>query len=68
MSDNWKELPRQETGNASESRVVPAIGATIARREPIILLKRVDFPTLGRPMRTTDRSFRGIECVSLAIT
>ena len=46
---------------------------TIARevREtglPIILLNSVDFPTLGRPIRTTDGSFRGIDCVSLAIT
>src|SRR5439155_6728044 len=45
---------------ASESRVVPAIGATIARREPMMRLKRVDLPTFGRPTRTTDGSLRDI--------
>ena len=45
---------------ASESRVVPAIGATIARRDPAIRLKRVDFPTLGRPTSTTDGDFLAI--------
>ena len=44
----------------SESRVVPAIGATIARREPMMRLNRVDFPTLGRPTSTTDGNFGGI--------
>jgi hypothetical protein len=42
------------------SRVVPAIGATIARRDPIILLKSVDLPTFGRPTSTTDGSSRAI--------
>ena len=36
------------------------IGATIARREPIIRLKRVDFPTLGRPTSTTKGGVRVI--------
>ena len=49
-------MPRHDAGTASESRVVPAIGATIARREPMMRLKRVDFPTLGRPTSTTDGS------------
>ena len=31
-------------------------GATIARRVPVIRLKSVDLPTLGRPTRTTDGS------------
>ena len=36
------------------SRVVPAIGVTIARRVPVMRLKSVDLPTLGRPTSTTD--------------
>lgn len=32
-----------------ESRVVPATSLTIARLEPKIVLRREDFPTLGRP-------------------
>src|SRR5262249_14927530 len=38
----------------------PATGATIARRLPVILLKSVDFPTLGRPTSTTDGRLRGM--------
>src|SRR6185503_1844946 len=41
-------------------RVVPAIGVTIARRVPVIRLKSVDLPTLGRPTRTTEGRGRGI--------
>ena len=40
-------------GRTSASRVVPASGATIARRLPVIRLKSVDFPTFGRPTSTT---------------
>src|SRR5687767_9734811 len=35
------------------SRVVPATGATIARRVSVMRLNRVDFPTFGRPTSTT---------------
>ena len=49
VSNSSKVVPRQTAGRASESRVVPAIGATIARRVPVMRLKSVDFPTFGRP-------------------
>src|ERR1035441_3214 len=35
------------------SRVMPGSSPTIARRCPVIRLKRVDLPTLGRPTMTT---------------
>src|SRR5947209_3662601 len=35
------------------SRVIPGSSPTIARRCPVIRLKRVDFPTLGLPTMTT---------------
>jgi hypothetical protein len=36
--------------------VVPGIAVTMERRVPVRRLKSVDFPTLGRPTRTTDGS------------
>ena len=36
VSNNSKVCPRQKTGRARASRVVPATGATIARRLPVI--------------------------------
>jgi hypothetical protein len=56
VSKSSNVVPRQTAGRASESRVVPAAGATIARREPVIRLNKVDFPTLGRPTRITEGS------------
>ena len=44
------------------SRVVPAMGATIDRRVPVMRLKRVDLPTFGRPTSTTSDP-----CARLAI-
>src|SRR5688572_3345643 len=44
---------RQSAGCWMTSRVVPAVALTIARRVPPIRLKSVDFPTFGRPTRTT---------------
>src|SRR5919106_2956475 len=35
------------------SRVTPGVSSTIARRRPVIRLKRVDLPTLGRPTMAT---------------
>src|SRR5579872_5369180 len=35
------------------SRVIPGSSPTMARRCPVMRLKRVDFPTLGRPTITT---------------
>ncbi len=31
----------------------PGVGSTIALRDLVILLNKVDFPTLGRPIRAT---------------
>src|SRR4029078_5249430 len=42
----------------TESRVVPAIGVTIATSSPARRLSRLDFPTFGRPMRTAVRPSR----------
>ena len=53
VSNSSKETFRHVTGRPSASRVVPATGATIARREPEIRLKSVDLPTLGRPTSAT---------------
>jgi hypothetical protein len=36
------------------------MGATIARREPVIRLNNVDLPTFGRPASTTEGSLWGI--------
>src|SRR5581483_12328629 len=35
------------------SRVMPGSSPTMARLSPVMRLKRVDFPTLGRPTITT---------------
>ena len=44
-----KSLPFQPTRPYCLSRVVPAVGSTMAVRVWVRRLKRVDFPTLGRP-------------------
>src|ERR1019366_8789852 len=41
------------TAWSTESRVVPAMGETIARSVPTSALSRVDLPTFGRPMIAT---------------
>src|SRR4051812_18050376 len=51
MSENV--FPCHSAGWAMVSRVVPGTGVTMARRVSVIRLKRVDFPTLGRPTSTT---------------
>ena len=47
VSDSWNAAPRQTTGRASESRVVPATGATMARREPVIRLNKRGLADVG---------------------
>src|SRR5262249_18567163 len=44
---------RHSAVRSSMSRVVPATGATIDRRVPVMRLKSVDLPTFGRPTSTT---------------
>src|SRR5260221_4359389 len=53
VSTREKWLPCHSAGWALVSRVVPASGATMAWRELVMLLNRVDFPTIGRPTSTT---------------
>ena len=53
VSTSEKRLPCHFAGWAMVSRVVPATGATIARRVSVMRLNSVDFPTLGRPTSTT---------------
>src|SRR5690606_25120500 len=50
------------------SRVVPATGATIDRRVPVMRLKSVDLPTFGRPTSTRcgRRAWRDIYARSVA--
>ena len=57
-----EDRPRQRVAGR------PGDGRDDARREPVMRLKRVDFPTFGRPTRTTDGCFTGIrQQVSLSL-
>src|SRR5436853_7374600 len=60
VSTASKCTPHHSAGCAMTSRVVPAMGVTIARRFPVMRLNSVDLPTLGRPTSTTDGWRRGI--------
>ena len=42
------------------SRVMPGSSPTMERRSPVMRLKSVDFPTLGRPTITTVGSVRAL--------
>src|SRR5690348_9279878 len=57
VSTTSNGTPRHSACCAMTSRVVPAIGVTIARRVPVMRLNSVDLPTFGRPTRTTEGSF-----------
>ena len=46
-------VPSCMTLSSTESRVVPAMGETMARSSPVSALSSVDLPTLGRPMMAT---------------
>ena len=47
------ECRRSRSASCTASRVVPAIGVTIAASSPASRLSRLDLPTLGRPTSTT---------------
>ena len=47
--------PSHTTCPSITSRVVPGVWVTMARSSPRRALNRVDFPTLGRPMRATEK-------------
>ena len=49
-------LPSNSMTSSTASRVVPAMGETMARSVPVRALSRVDLPTLGRPMMATEVS------------
>src|SRR5215217_5752374 len=53
VSTRRNVVPCHSAGSEFTSLVVPAIGVTMARREPVMRLKRVDLPTFGRPTSTT---------------
>ena len=53
MSTIVSGMPWISICDGTASRVVPAIGVTIATASPDSRLRRLDLPTLGRPTRTT---------------
>src|ERR1051325_6257783 len=53
VSTSQKRRPPHSASPKWRSRVVPACWETIASLPPRIRLKRVDFPTLGRPTIAT---------------
>src|SRR5690242_10033220 len=53
VSISSKRRPSCSASPWMRSRVMPGSSPTMARRCPVIRLKRVDFPTLGRPTITT---------------
>ncbi len=56
VSTKRSVLPSNSTTSSTASRVVPAIGDTMAREVPVSALSNVDLPTFGRPMMATDVS------------
>ena len=58
--DERNGAPCHSAGCAMVSRVVPAIGVTMARRVSVMRLNSVDLPTLGRPTSTTVGSRRSV--------
>ena len=56
VSTNRSLLPSNSTTSSTASRVVPAIGDTIARDVPVSAFSSVDLPTFGRPMMAIDVS------------
>src|SRR2546421_3093892 len=53
VSITSKRRPSCSADPCMRSRVIPGSSPTIARRCPVMRLKRVDFPTLGLPTTTT---------------
>ena len=50
VSTKRKSCAPRVTTSSTASRVVPAMGLTMARALPVRALSKVDLPTLGRPM------------------
>ena len=53
VDDASAECRRSRSARSTASRVVPAIGVTIATSSPASRLSRLDLPTFGRPISTT---------------
>jgi hypothetical protein len=53
LSTTSNVFPAHSTAVTLRSRVEPATASTIALREPLMRLKSVDLPTLGRPTMAT---------------
>ncbi len=53
VSMSRKDTPCHSASAPTRSLVVPGISVTIAFRDRVIRLNRVDLPTFGRPARTT---------------
>ena len=53
VSTNTYSVPSRVTFSSTASRVVPAMGETMARSWPVRAFSSVDLPTLGRPMMAT---------------
>ena len=53
VSTKTYSVPPRITLSSTASRVVPAIGDTIARSCPVSAFSSVDLPTFGRPMIAT---------------
>jgi hypothetical protein len=51
--DQFEAAPRCSACPCMRSRVIPGSSPTMARRWPVMRLKRVDLPTFGRPTMTT---------------
>ena len=64
VSTTRKRIPFHSTMPIRRSRVVPARSSTTARRSPTKRLKRVLFPTFGRPTSATSGSRRGKDSTS----
>ncbi|CAG5925587.1 Uncharacterised protein [Streptococcus pneumoniae] len=60
VSINLRGTPLMLTYSSMTSRVVPAISVTIALSSRKRLLRRLDFPTLGRPMMAVEIPSRRI--------
>ena len=56
VSTNRSAFPSNSTTSSTASRVVPAIGDTIARVVPVSAFSSVLFPTFGRPIIATEVS------------
>ena len=65
VSSRMKGWPAQSVVSVMRSRVTPAVSCTTERLSPMMRLKRVDLPTLGRPTMATVRRAKAFSCVKM---